>query len=58
MKSPTLLGVAGAVFIVTAYALVSSADYQDEKAQAERYQEMVCSGRWPDYDNRNPNCED
>lgn len=37
--------------------IVGQMDYEDAKAQEQHYTHMVCSGAWPDYDNRNPECK-
>ena len=31
--------------------MVGRLDYEDELAEEAFYQEMVCSGHWPDFDN-------
>ena len=46
-----------AIGIVVVLGLVGRMDYEDAKAQAEHYTDMVCAGAWPDYDNRNPECD-
>ena len=50
--------IAGLVVFAAAYGLVGTMDINDEKRQAEHYAEMVCAGAWPDYDDRNPDCEE
>jgi hypothetical protein len=45
-----------AMFLLV-FGLVGSSDYEAEVAQEELYTSMVCEGLWPDYENRNPNCE-
>jgi hypothetical protein len=32
-------------------------DLQEAQDQAAFYNEMVCKGAWPDYENRKPTCE-
>ena len=39
-----------------AYGIVGSMDYEDAVAADQHYTEMVCAGRWPDYDARRPDC--
>jgi hypothetical protein len=50
--------IAGFVAFTAIYGWVGTMDMKEEQRQAEHYVEMVCAGAWPDYDNRNPNCED
>ena len=46
-----------AIGIVVVLGLVGRMDYEDAVAQEQRYTDMVCAGAWPDYDNRNPECD-
>ena len=46
------------VFLVGAMALTGTWDYEEAKRQEQHYIDMVCSGAWPDYNNREPECED
>jgi len=50
--------IAGFVAFTAIYGWVGTMDMKEEQRQAEHYIEMVCAGAWPDYDDRNPNCED
>ena len=43
---------------ITVLGFVGSMDYEDAVAEDEHYTDMVCAGHWPDYDNRNPDCEE
>jgi hypothetical protein len=49
-----------AILATTAFilvlGLVGNADLEEAKRQADHYTNMVCEGHWPDYDNRNPEC--
>jgi len=36
--------------------LAGRGDYADAAEQADYYQNMVCSGAWPDYENRGTDC--
>ena len=56
---------AQAVLIVTAILLflfilgtVGRGDYEDALKQEAFYNEMVCKGLWPDYNNLGVDCED
>ena len=56
---------AQAALIVTAILLflfilgtVGRGDYEDALAQEAFYNEMVCKGLWPDYNNLGVECED
>lgn len=42
--------------IVLAIGIVGRMDYEDEKRAEQRYVEMVCSDLWPDYKDRQPEC--
>ena len=41
---------------ILVFGLVGNADLEEAKRQADHYTTMVCEGHWPDYDNRNPEC--
>lgn len=45
------------IAVVLVFGLVGQMDYEDEVAEASHYDEMVCSGYWPDYERRKPDCE-
>lgn len=45
-----------AVAAITASVMICNDDYQEEQHQADHYQEMVCSGAWPDFKQLNPEC--
>ncbi len=42
--------------LILVFGLVGNADLEEAQRQADHYTEMVCAGAWPDYDNRNPEC--
>lgn len=46
-----------AAAIILVLGIVGRMDYEDAKQAEQRYDDMVCSGAWPDYDNREPECE-
>lgn len=50
--------IAGLAAFVAVYGWVGTMDRADAERQADHYTEMVCAGAWPDYDERNPKCED
>ena len=50
--------IAGLAAFVAIYGWVGTMDVQDQRRHAEHYAEMVCAGAWPDYDDRNPDCEE
>jgi sulfite exporter TauE/SafE len=45
------------LFVVFALGLAGKGDLQEAQDQAAFYDEMVCKGAWPDYENRKPTCE-
>ena len=46
-----------AAAMVVGYGLASQMDYEEAVAQEERYRHMVCEGYWPDYNQRQPECD-
>ena len=40
-----------------AFLTVGAMDYADALDQQARYEQMVCSGAWPDYKDLNPVCD-
>ena len=36
---------------------VGTADMEDQIAEEQFYIEMVCDGKWPDYNNLQPECD-
>ena len=50
MTKPWHLIAIGAAFAVL-FGMVGSFDYQEEKASAKLYCEMIQEGTWPAYDN-------
>ncbi len=50
----TALAMLGIVLVL---GFVGKWDYEDAKAQDQHYTNMVCEGYWPDYDNREPECD-
>ena len=51
----TTAGIAG--IALTVLAFVGEGDYQAELAMSAQYDRMVCAGKWPDYEHRQPDCE-
>ena len=46
-----------AIIAVLAFLIVGTMDYNAEQDAADRYDRMVCEGHWPDYNQRDPACE-
>ena len=44
------------ILLTVIFSITSTLDFGDEIQQASSYQEMVCSGAWPDYKSINPPC--
>ena len=44
------------IVILACYSVVSSIDYADHIDSEARYNNMVCSGLWPDYRETEPDC--
>lgn len=40
------------------FCLVGTMDLQDTVSEARHYEEMVCSGHWPNYKNIEVNCDE
>jgi len=45
------------LFALLALGIAGTGDLQEAQDQARVYNEMVCAGHWPDYENRRPTCE-
>jgi len=45
------------LFAVLALGIAGSGDIEAEQDSARLYNEMVCAGNWPDYENRRPQCD-
>jgi len=45
------------LFALLALGIAGNGDLQEAQDQAAVYNEMVCDGAWPDYENRKPTCE-
>ena len=52
-----LLTAVIATILAHLFIWASSMDYENELVEDRHYNYMVCAGHWPDYDNRNPECE-
>jgi hypothetical protein len=44
------------LFVLLALGIAGTGDIEAEEDSAKVYNEMVCKGHWPDYENRNPSC--
>lgn len=53
MRIYTLIMLIAAILLVL---VVSEMSYNDAVAWDAYYDEMVCAGIWPDYDNLKPDC--
>ena len=49
--------IAIAGLFILGLGLAGKGDLQEAQDQAKVYNEMVCAGHWPDYENRKPTCE-
>jgi len=45
------------LFALLALGIAGSGDIEAEEDSARFYNEMVCKGHWPDYENRKPACK-
>jgi hypothetical protein len=45
------------LFALLALGIAGTGDLQEAQDQARVYNEMVCAGHWPDYENRKPTCQ-
>ena len=50
--------VAAILLFLFILGTVGRGDYEDALAQEALYNEMVCKGLWPDYNNLGVDCED
>ena len=46
------------ILILAMTIVLTGCGYDDATIEAEHYNQMVCSGAWPDYQNVNPPCEE
>lgn len=44
------------VGVVILLGLVGQMDMEEAQAQGKNYNDMVCSGAWPDYKDKRPSC--
>lgn len=42
--------------VVILLGLVGQMDMEEAQAQGKNYNDMVCSGAWPDYKEKRPSC--
>ena len=45
------------LFALLALGIAGSGDIEAEQDSVRLYNEMVCKGAWPDYENRRPSCD-
>ena len=55
-KRLTLI-IMASLFVLLALGIAGNGDIEAEETQAKVYNEMVCAGHWPDYENRKPTCK-
>jgi len=48
--------IMASLFVLLALGIAGNGDIEAEETQAKVYNEMVCAGHWPDYENRKPAC--
>jgi hypothetical protein len=49
--------IAVTLLFILGLGLAGKGDLQEAQDQASFYDEMVCKGAWPDYENRRPSCD-
>ena len=49
--------IMASLFLLLALGIAGNGDIEAEETQAKVYNEMVCAGHWPDYENRKPACK-
>ena len=49
--------IMASLFVLLALGIAGNGDIEAEETQAKVYNEMVCAGHWPDYENRKPACK-
>lgn len=49
--------IMASLFVLLALGIAGNGDIEAEETQARVYNEMVCAGHWPDYENRKPECK-
>lgn len=48
--------IMASLFLLLSLGIAGNGDIEAEETQAKVYNEMVCAGHWPDYENRKPAC--
>jgi len=56
-KREKIAAAVGGVAILAAFGVVGEGDYQEAVRQEKEYQQMVCSGVWPNYKRIPVKCE-
>jgi len=49
--------IMASLFLLLALGIAGTGDIEAEQDSARFYNEMVCAGHWPDYENRKPACK-
>jgi len=57
MSKEFWIGLALATAAFLFLGAVGNMDYEDAKAEEAHYNDMVCHGYWPDYEQRRPKCD-
>jgi len=57
MSREFCIGLALLAFVLLTLAAIGDMDYEDAKAEEAHYNDMVCHGYWPDYEQRRPKCD-
>lgn len=52
MKAIALFGSLAVLFVIA-----SNMNFNDQLEQQQHYNQMVCDGLWPDYNNLKPDCK-
>lgn len=55
-KTSKRFAVAIGFVLIYSIIKIGAMDYEDARGAEQHYNEMVCAGYWPDYDNRQPDC--
>ena len=48
--------IAMLIALLVGLGVAGSGDLEEAETQAKVYNDMVCAGHWPDYENRKPKC--
>jgi hypothetical protein len=48
--------IAMLIALLVGLGVAGNGDLEEAEKQAKVYNDMVCAGHWPDYENRKPKC--